>query len=177
MVGMAFLSVTAVVVKSSQSDLAMEEARANARLGLIIALGELQREMGPDRSVSVSAEIMDQDPTTLRIDGVKHPHWLGYYSTVYEGNQSGSPWSRADRYSGSMQDARGGLNYEAKDAVNGYFVSGNEGGWDRIVGARRPLDAINADLGDEEDWIWLINSGTVKRDSDRVRVKSTRMMK
>ncbi|MDA7880712.1 hypothetical protein N9A94_00220 [Akkermansiaceae bacterium] len=177
MVGMAFLSVTAVVVKSSQSDLAMEEARANARLGLIIALGELQREMGPDRSVSVSAEIMDQDPTTLKIDGVKHPHWLGYYSTVYEGSQSGSPWSRADRYSGSMQDARGGLNYEAKDAVNGYFVSGNEGGWDRIVGARRPLDAINADLGDEEDWIWLINSGTVKRDSDRVRVKSTRMMK
>ena len=177
LVGMAFLSVTAVVVKTSRSDWAMEEARANARMGLMIAMGELQREMGPDQRVSATAEILDRNPETLEIDGVEHPHWLAPYSTVFEGNQNGSAWYRTDRFSGGLQDSRGGMDYRAQDAVRGYLVSGNEGGWDRMGSDRHKLDALNADLGDEADWVWLINSGLVNKDSDRVKVKSMGMMK
>jgi len=177
LVGIAFLSITAITVKTTRSDWAMEEARANARLGLMVAMGELQREMGPDQRVSASAEILDLDPTTLEIEGVEHPHWLGSFSTVFEENENRTPWYRTDRFSGGLQDSRGGVDYLAKDSIRGYLVSGNEGGWDRIGSERRPLDALDADLGDEADWLWLVGLGSVNKDSDRVRVKSTSMMK
>ena len=83
LIGLAYLSVSVIVVRSDQADWGKEEARANARLGLMIAMGELQREMGPDQRVSVTAEILDRDPTTLEIDEVEHPHWLSSCSTVF----------------------------------------------------------------------------------------------
>jgi hypothetical protein len=43
---------------------ALAEAQANARLALMIALGELQKEMGPDMRVSAKAAIFDENPDT-----------------------------------------------------------------------------------------------------------------
>ena len=124
LVAVAFLSLSALTVRTARDDWAREEARANARLGLMIAFGELQREMGPDRRISASASILDREPDSLRIDGVDHPNWLGVFSTVYEENQNGSPWTRDDEYNGGMADARGGMTYRARDVVKGYLVSG-----------------------------------------------------
>ena len=45
MVAVAFLSLSALTVKTSRFEWAQEEARANARLGLMIAIGELQRAL------------------------------------------------------------------------------------------------------------------------------------
>ena len=171
LVAVAFLSLSALTVRNARIDWAQEEARANARLCLMIAFGELQREMGPDRKISASASILDQNPDTLDIEGVDHPHWLAIFSSEYEGNQNGSPWSRNDEFVGGMQDARGGTAYRAKDAVKGYLVSGNEGGKDRMTGRRLFLDAINAELGNDEDQINLVGSGSVNDLDDHVYVK------
>ena len=53
MVAVAFLSLSALTVKTSRFEWAQEEARANARLGLMIAIGELQRDLGPDQRISL----------------------------------------------------------------------------------------------------------------------------
>ncbi len=177
LVAVAFLSLSALTVRTAREDWAREEARANARLGLMIAFGELQREMGPDRRISASASILDRNPETLQIDGVDHPNWLGVFSTVYEGNQNGSPWSRNDEYVGGMSDARGGIRYQAKDTVKGYLVSGNEGGKERMVGKRQFLDATNADLGEEREKITIVGTGSVNDRLDQVFVKRVPTLK
>jgi len=53
-----FSLMTVVTRGSSQAD-ARLQARANARLALQVAIGELQRTMGPDTRVSANAEILE----------------------------------------------------------------------------------------------------------------------
>jgi len=78
-VAIGLLSLSAVTLRSTNMGSAMQEARTNARLALMIAIGELQKEMGPDMRVSAKSAIFDQDPATEDIDGVDQPHWLASY--------------------------------------------------------------------------------------------------
>lgn len=59
----------------------MQEARANARMALMVAIGELQKEMGPDMRVSSQAALQDSDTSTATIEGVEHPNWLASYNS------------------------------------------------------------------------------------------------
>ena len=79
LIAVAFLSLSAVSVRTARIDMAEEEARSNARLALMIALGELQREMGPDQRVSASAAILDNSVDTSKITGIEEPHWVGAF--------------------------------------------------------------------------------------------------
>ncbi|BCX47971.1 hypothetical protein HAHE_18790 [Haloferula helveola] len=56
------LGLSTVATRSSSQTLAEAEARANARMSLIIALGQLQKTMGPDARVSARGETLAQDP-------------------------------------------------------------------------------------------------------------------
>ena len=88
LVAVAFLSLASLTVKTSRFEWAQEEARANARLGLMIALGEIQRDLGPDQRIAVSASILDTDPDSLQVDGVKNRHWMGVISSIYDQNSN-----------------------------------------------------------------------------------------
>jgi len=81
MLGVGMLSLSAVTLRASSRDDAMNEAQANARMALMLAIGELQKEMGPDMRVSAKAAIFDQNPETEAIDGVSQPHWLASYDS------------------------------------------------------------------------------------------------
>lgn len=81
MLAVGLLSLSAVSLRSSGQGNAQAEARANARLALILALGELQKEMGPDMRVSAEAAIFDSDPTTTEIDGIAQARWLATYDS------------------------------------------------------------------------------------------------
>ena len=61
MIAFALLSLSSVTSKSTSLGEAIEEARANARLGLMVAIGELQQSMGPDRRISARALTLSQD--------------------------------------------------------------------------------------------------------------------
>ncbi len=56
-------------------------ARQNALLGVQVALGTLQSEMGPDQRISASATLLDLDPATREIEGVAEPRWTGVYDS------------------------------------------------------------------------------------------------
>ncbi len=78
---LGMLSLSAVTLRSGSQDSSVMEARANARLALMIALGELQKEMGPDMRVSAEASVFDQNPATEKIDGIQQSRWLASYDS------------------------------------------------------------------------------------------------
>jgi hypothetical protein len=78
-VAVGLLSLSAVSLRSTSLGDAQAKARANARMALTLALGELQKEMGPDMRVSAESALFDQNKETETIEGVEQSHWLGSY--------------------------------------------------------------------------------------------------
>ncbi|MBK1789776.1 type II secretion system protein [Persicirhabdus sediminis] len=74
---LAMLSLSTVEVRSSNHGDAMAEAKANARMALMIAIGELQKAAGPDTRVTAEGNIDDQ------ADEGKG-HWMGVWSSAKE---------------------------------------------------------------------------------------------
>ena len=57
------------------------QAQQNALLGLKMALGDLQKLSGSDQRITTSAGIFDTDASTVDIDGVEHPNWVGVWDS------------------------------------------------------------------------------------------------
>jgi type II secretory pathway pseudopilin PulG len=106
LLAVGMLSLSVISFRSSSKDDAMRQARANARMALVIAIGELQKEMGPDMRVSAKAAILDQDPQTEVIEGVDQPHWLASY-------ESWGAW-----LNGSYQNPASGAVLNIRDTYN-----------------------------------------------------------
>lgn len=80
MLAVAMLELSVLELRSKNRSDAVAEAHANARLALMLAIGELQMEMGPDQRVSARAGVLDVDTESVAVDGVSHPHWLGVWN-------------------------------------------------------------------------------------------------
>lgn len=160
LIAIGLLSLSAVTVRSSASELTLLEARANARLSLALAIGELQKQLGPDQRVSAEAGVFDRDALTPEIEGVQHPHWVGVWSTRWEAarrnEDNKSPWVRNDT-EGGLSDRRWEDGYDRETQVLNYLVSGNEGG--KAQRGEDFQDAVNSSLG--EDGILLLGEGTL----------------
>lgn len=61
LISVALLSLSSVTLRASNNQEAATEARANARMALSIALGELQRLAGPDQRITAIANIAGDD--------------------------------------------------------------------------------------------------------------------
>jgi hypothetical protein len=81
LIAIGLLSLSATSMRVSSLGKATAEARANARMALFIALGELQEEMGPDMRISAKASLQDTNVDTPQIEGVAQPHWLSTYDS------------------------------------------------------------------------------------------------
>lgn len=81
LLAIGMLSLSAISLRTSGQSDAMNEARANARLALLVAIGELQKEMGPDMRVSAKSALFDQNSNTEAIEGVSQPNWLASYES------------------------------------------------------------------------------------------------
>ena len=78
---LTMLSLSSISLRNSGMDSDRQKARANARMALMIAIGELQKEMGPDMRISAEAAIHDTNPATEEIDEVAQPHWTAVYDS------------------------------------------------------------------------------------------------
>lgn len=58
-IAVGLLTLSSVSLRSSNQGNAMSVARANARLAMMLALGDLQKSVGPDQSISASAKLLD----------------------------------------------------------------------------------------------------------------------
>ena len=80
-VAVGLLSLSSISLRSTSQVAAQAEAQANAKLALMLALGELQKEMGPDMRISSESALLDENASTEEIEGVAQSHWLGSYNS------------------------------------------------------------------------------------------------
>lgn len=76
----AMMSLSSIELRTVKSSDAIANARANARMALMIAIGELQKEVGPDQRITARAAILDSATESDLADGVTHPHWMGTWN-------------------------------------------------------------------------------------------------
>lgn len=76
LIAVGLLSLSTTVLRSGQESLHQSQAQANARLALIIAIGELQKHAGPDQRVTARGDISENFN--------QGKHWLGVWNTTEE---------------------------------------------------------------------------------------------
>jgi Tfp pilus assembly protein PilX len=68
-IAVGLLSLSSIALRSTSGSSAMAEARQNARLALMLALGELQEHAGQDQRVTATADIAGMADGSLLADG------------------------------------------------------------------------------------------------------------
>ncbi|NNM28084.1 MAG: hypothetical protein HKO57_01060, partial [Akkermansiaceae bacterium] len=87
LVAVGLLTLSTITVRSASLTSAQAEARANARLALMLAIGELQKQVGADQRITANAAILDDQPDSPEVQGVNHPHWTGVWKSWAAGSQ------------------------------------------------------------------------------------------
>lgn len=85
MIGIGILNLSAVTLRNGSQAQSRAMAQSNARLALMMAIGELQKQLGPDQRITANGAI-------LSTSTVNHPHWTG----VWESWKAGSTASGGD---------------------------------------------------------------------------------
>lgn len=80
-IAVGLLSLASISLRTSSTSAARAEAQANARLALMLAIGDLQKEVGPDQRITARAEILDSNSSTSTPDNVANPMWLGAWNS------------------------------------------------------------------------------------------------
>ncbi len=78
------LSLSVVTLRSNGEESAKGVARANARMALMIAIGELQKQVGPDQRITANSSITNTG-------NVPNPNWLGVWDSWIAGDLSTAP--------------------------------------------------------------------------------------
>lgn len=94
-IAIGLLTLSTITLRVSGREDATAIARANARMGLMLALGELQKQAGPDQRITARADILQENTANPRLTGV----WKSLEI------KSGSAPSPAD-YTKSARDAK-----------------------------------------------------------------------
>jgi hypothetical protein len=97
------LSLSTVTIRSSSVNLDKQKAQSNARMALMIAIGELQKHAGSDTRITAPASIVDENSPPLL--GV----WKSWEGTDHEtsGSFAGRPIA-PDYYSKKQNESGGG---------------------------------------------------------------------
>ena len=155
LVALGMLSLSTIEQRSSgENEENLRTARANARMALMIALGELQKAAGPDQRVTATASLLDAqdqagtpifngytnptplDPPPYEPKGGKR-HWVGVWETRHDENGDGviNDNDKVDTDGDGIGDTI--LPHDPSDADNKTFVrwlvSGNEAAVDTIA--------------------------------------------
>ncbi|MEI7955591.1 MAG: hypothetical protein WCJ66_10525, partial [Verrucomicrobiota bacterium] len=112
------LSLSTIALRSSGQTTYVVRAQANARMALMLALGNLQRQVGPDTRATAAASI-------LGAEGIAQPHWTGVWSTR---NPDGTSLLTRDDKTGGLRDSRSSSHPNPEKLALAWLVSGGESG-------------------------------------------------
>jgi hypothetical protein len=153
------LGLSAVSLRSSSQSQSQAEAQANARLALMVAIGELQREMGPDMRVSAEAAIFDTNEDSEEIDGVAQPRWLASYDSW--GNWLNAEYTKPEG-GGSMQ-IQSTYTPQRENMFRRWLLSMPDGMRDN------PQAALNAAGWNDSNSVVLVGEGTLGAGAEQSR--------
>jgi Tfp pilus assembly protein PilV len=86
LISVGLLSLSSVTLRTTIRGEAQSVARTNARMALLLALGELQKSVGPDRAITATAEILAKNSTV-----VSKPRTTGVWESWWDFNPSTAP--------------------------------------------------------------------------------------
>ncbi|BCX48802.1 hypothetical protein HAHE_27100 [Haloferula helveola] len=126
LMAVALLGLSSLTLRSSDRESDLAEARANARMALILAIGELQRQVGPDQRITAPASVLDDSPSTPEIDGVTHPHWTGVWDSwaagrIKNGGDESSDHRTIQGSSNPRQNTNRGMNPSYEEGREDHF--------------------------------------------------------
>ncbi|MBC8128009.1 MAG: hypothetical protein H8M99_12785 [Gloeobacteraceae cyanobacterium ES-bin-144] len=98
-IAVGLLTLSSISLRTASKDNDLATARANARMALMLALGELQKSAGPDQRVTARADVLDTDPANQS----KNPRLTGVWRSTEI--QAGTLPTDAD-YQKSARDAK-----------------------------------------------------------------------
>lgn len=150
LLAVGLLSLSAVSLRSSGMLDYQNRARSNARLAMMLALGELQRQAGPDTRATAPAALLGEG------DALRHPHWTGVWSTRAT---DGGPLLVRDDRAGGLRDTRE-TSYDREKAALAWLVSGNG-----LAGRLDPR------LGGSGGEVRLVGPGTVGKENPLGQVR------
>jgi hypothetical protein len=75
------LSLSSISLRSSNQSAAMGIARANAKMAILLALGDLQKQLGPDPRVSATADQIPGADAAISATPQGHRNWAGAYKS------------------------------------------------------------------------------------------------
>lgn len=78
-IAVGLLTLSSISLRSSSQGGAMATARANARMALMLAIGDLQKQLGPDTRVSVTADQSAGSDPAVSSTPQSQRHWTGAY--------------------------------------------------------------------------------------------------
>jgi hypothetical protein len=153
LMAVGLLSLSAVSLRSSSQGSAQAEAQANARMALMIALGELQKEMGPDMRISSESALLDTKADTPEIDGVAQSRWLGSYNSW--GDWLNNTYTSSDINGGSATISQTYTAGRGK-MFRRWMLSLPD------VATEKNLQApVSSDHANDKDWIALVGTGSL----------------
>jgi hypothetical protein len=138
MIAVGLLSLATIEIRQTNLGSHQEEARANARMALMLAIGELQKTAGPDQRVTARAAILE-NPTGG--SSLANRNWLGVWKTTYEnggrewpligkapsGSNNGAPYPHEGIYSDLRQTESTLKNKAWRDELlEGWLVSSSQ---------------------------------------------------
>ena len=115
LLAVGMLSLASVSLRNSGQLSDMARAKANARLAMMLALGELQRQTGADTRTTAQAAMFEGS------ERVPNRQWTGAWSTR---SKTGGPLLVRDDASGGLKDTRDTTGDREKQALT-WLVSGN----------------------------------------------------
>lgn len=156
-IALGVMSLSFITLRSSSQANAQADAQANARLALMIAIGELQEEMGPDMRVSAESAIFDENENTEAIDGVAQSHWFASYNSW--GNWLNASYSPPESSSGSINISE---TYTPKrERMFRRWLLSLPAGQENIVEAPVSVTGIAG-----PDWVVLVGKGSTGIDPE-----------
>jgi len=138
------MGLSSIELQRATRDSYASMARANARLALAEAIGQLQRTAGPDQRVTATSEMLGEH--------LPQSHWTGVWrSTLADGN----PVLKRDDMAGGLRDQRQQESPSREDQVLEWLVSGK--------GSPREQPG--------KDHVALVGQGTVDTEEPQVSVE------